>query len=192
MYSLEFALSLANYIYLSILLKASPGQRDAGLFLYLIKRKNSGERSVKHEGSSVADTPALGGLREQRLGPSRGGGSPPARSVLQAPRPPGPVFVQQGLEGGSLAASIAPQTSVPGSRILPHPWKWHKRGGLFPFLIFFFFFLLSLGKNLCSSLEGAAMCWLLRLIYILMVLLYLFLFLFSYPFEHRMFSSAGR
>lgn len=38
MYSLEFALSLANYIYLSVLLKASPGQRDAGLFLYLIKR----------------------------------------------------------------------------------------------------------------------------------------------------------
>lgn len=35
---MEFALSLANYIYLSVLLKASPGQRDAGFFLYLIKR----------------------------------------------------------------------------------------------------------------------------------------------------------
>lgn len=58
MYSLEFALSLANYIYLSILLKASPGQRDAGLFLYLIKETRSGERSVKYQGGSGSDTPA--------------------------------------------------------------------------------------------------------------------------------------
>lgn len=77
MYSLEFALSLANYIYLSILLKASPGQRDAGLFLYLIKRKNSGERSVKHEGSSVADTPALGGCRSRGWDLPVDVGSPP-------------------------------------------------------------------------------------------------------------------
>lgn len=61
LYSLEFALSLANYIYLSILLKASPGQGDAGLFLYLIKEMHSGERSVKYQGSSVSDTPALAG-----------------------------------------------------------------------------------------------------------------------------------
>lgn len=60
MYSLEFALSLANYIYLSILLKASPGQRDAGLFLYLIKEMHSRERSVKYQGSSVSDTPGPG------------------------------------------------------------------------------------------------------------------------------------
>lgn len=60
LYSLEFALSLANYIYLSILLKASPGQRDAGLFLYLIKETHSGERSVKYQGSSVSDTLASG------------------------------------------------------------------------------------------------------------------------------------
>lgn len=61
MYSLEFALSLANYIYLSILLKASPGQRDAGLFLYLIEEMHSGERSVKYQGSSMSDIPALAG-----------------------------------------------------------------------------------------------------------------------------------
>lgn len=132
MYSLEFALSLANYIYLSILLKASPGQRDAGLFLYLIKRKNSGERSVKHEGSSVADTPALGGLREQRLGPSRGCGESPGQGLpLQAPRPPGPVPVRQGLGGGSPAGPITPQTSIPGGRIQPHPWKWQNVGAYF-------------------------------------------------------------
>jgi len=60
LYSLEFALSLANYIYLSILLKASPGQRDASLFLYLIKEMRSGERSVKYQGSSVSDAQASG------------------------------------------------------------------------------------------------------------------------------------
>lgn len=61
MYSLEFALSLANYIYLSILLKASPGQRDAGLFLYLTEEMHSGERSVKYQGTSVSDVPAQAG-----------------------------------------------------------------------------------------------------------------------------------
>lgn len=56
MYSLEFALSLVNYIYLSILLKASPEQRDAALFLYLIKEMHSRERSVKYQGCSVSGT----------------------------------------------------------------------------------------------------------------------------------------
>lgn len=82
MYSLEFALSLANYIYLSILLKASPGQRDAGLFLYLMKETHSKERSVKYQGSAVSDTLDSGrGLEGALPGGQQEQGQPQRRAA---------------------------------------------------------------------------------------------------------------